>query len=76
MGHDETRKHIHDLANAFSVIDASVARALTMLTRSHPELAEEITRLKKADEYIKKSIHTIRALREHVHQQMNQEKQP
>ena len=74
MNHDETRKYIHDLANTFSIIDASVSRALTMLTRNHPELAEEITRLKKADEYIKKSVHTLRAMREHVHAQINAQK--
>lgn len=74
MNHDETRKYIHDLANTFSIIDASVARALTMLTRNHPELTEEITRLKKADEYIKKSVHTLRAMREHVHSQINAQK--
>ena len=70
----ETRKHIHDLANTFSIIDASVSRALTMLTRNHPELSEEITRLKKADEYIKKSIHTLRTFREHVHSQIAADK--
>lgn len=74
MNHDETRKYIHDLANTFSIIDASVSRALTMLTRNHPELSEEITRLKKADEYIKKSVHTLRAMREHVHSQINAQK--
>lgn len=74
MNYDETRKYIHDLANTFSIIDASVSRALTMLSRNHPELSEEITRLKKADEYIKKSVHTLRALREHVHAQVNAQK--
>ncbi len=75
MGHDETRKYIHDLANHFSIIDASVARALTLLARSNPQLTDEITRLRKADEYIKKSIHTLRAFREHVHGQIAAEKE-
>jgi hypothetical protein len=74
MNHDETRKYIHDLANTFSIIDASVSRALTLLSRNNPQLADEITRLKKADEYVKKSIHTLRALREHVHKEINSEK--
>ena len=74
MNFDETRKHIHDLANTFSIIDASVSRALTTLSRNHPELTDEITRLKKADEYIKKSVHTLRSLREHVHSQINAKK--
>jgi len=74
MGHDETRKYIHDLANSFSIIDASVTRALTLLSRNHPELADEIARIKKADEYVKKSIHTLRAFREHVHGQIKADK--
>lgn len=74
MNHDETRKYIHDLANTFSIIDASVSRALTLLSRNNPQLADEITRLKKADEYVKKSIHTLRQLREHVHKQINEAK--
>lgn len=74
MSHDETRKYIHDLANTFSIIDASVARALTLLSRNNPQLADEIARLKKADEYVKKSIHTLRQLREHVHAQINSQK--
>jgi hypothetical protein len=73
MGHDETRKFIHDLANNFSIIDASISRALTQVTRNHPQLSDEITRLRKADEYVKKSIYTLRALREHVHNQANAE---
>lgn len=71
----ETRKYIHDLANTFSIIDASVSRALTTITRNHPEMNDEISRLRKADEYIKKSIHTLRALREHIHTQVNLENQ-
>lgn len=71
MNHDETRKYIHDLANTFSIIDASVSRALTLLSRNNPQLADEIARLKKADEYVKKSIHTLRQLREHVHKEIN-----
>ncbi len=74
MGHDETRKYIHDLANNFSIIDASLGRALTLLTRSNPQLADEIQRLRKADEYVKKSIHALRQMREHVHGQINSEK--
>jgi len=70
MSHDETRKYIHDLANTFSIIDASVSRALTLISRNNPQLTDEIARLQKADEYVKKSITTLRALREHVHEQI------
>ncbi|GEM_PF-1205023 len=75
MNHDETRKYIHDLANSFSIIDASLNRALTQLSRNSPQLSDEITRLRKADEYVKKSIHTLRVFREHVHAQINAENQ-
>jgi hypothetical protein len=70
MKFDEQRKHIHDLANTLSIVEASVSRVLTLLTRNHPELEDEINRLKKADEYSKKSIESLRALREHVHSQI------
>lgn len=74
MNHDETRKYIHDLANSFSIIDASVSRAMTLLSKNNPELTDEIARLKKADEYVKKSIHTLRELRQHIHNQIAAEK--
>ena len=75
MNYDETRKYIHDLANNFSILDASVSRALTLLMRNHPEAHDEIARLRKADEYVKKSIHTLRTFREHVHNQISQIKE-
>lgn len=68
--HDETRKYIHDLANSFSIIDASISRALTLLAKGNPQLTDEIQRLKKADEYVKKSVQTLRELRQHVHDQI------
>jgi hypothetical protein len=71
---DETRKYIHELANTFSIIDASVSRALSLLSRNNPQLSDEIARLNKADEYIKKSITILRELREHVHAEMNVKK--
>lgn len=71
MNHDETRKYIHDLANTFSIIDASISRTLTLLNRNNPQLADEIERLKKADQYMKKSIETLRDLRQHIHDQIN-----
>lgn len=76
MSHDETRKYIHDLANSFSVIDASLGRALQLLIRNHPNLNDEITRLRKADEHVKKSIHALKQLREHVHKQIQDEEAP
>ena len=64
---DEHRKYIHELANTLSILDGNVARVLTLLTRNHPEMKEEISKLMKADEYSKKSIHTLKIFRERVH---------
>lgn len=74
MGHDETRKYIHDLANTFSIMDASISRTLSLLNKSNPHLTDEIARLQKADDYMKKSIETLRQLRQHIHDQINAEK--
>ncbi len=69
---DEVSKHIHDLANAFSIIDASLSRSIGLLTKGHPELTEEISRLNKTDEYVKKSIQILNALREAVKAQKSE----
>ncbi|HLT22279.1 MAG TPA: hypothetical protein VKZ84_02510 [Bacteriovoracaceae bacterium] len=70
VDHTETRKYIHDLANHFAIIDASVTRALTLIQRNHPESTDEIQRLTKANEYMKKSIETLKELRSHIHSQI------
>ncbi len=70
---EENRKFIHDLANNMSIVDASIVRAITLLARNHPAAAEEIMRLKKADEYVKKSIFVLKSFREHVHAQVQKE---
>ena len=70
MNFDEQRKFIHDMANSLSIMEASVARVLSLLTKNHPELEDEINRLKKADEYSKKSIDTLREFREFIHSQI------
>jgi len=72
MNFDEQRKHIHELANTLSIVEGSVARVLTLLSKNHPELVDEINRLKKADEYSKKSITALKALRDHVHEKIQQ----
>ncbi|MGE3608223.1 MAG: hypothetical protein AB7I27_01450 [Bacteriovoracaceae bacterium] len=75
MNFDETRKYIHDLANSFSIIDASVTRALTLMKKNHPEAVDELARLQKADEYVKKSILTLKNFREYVHGQIALQKE-
>jgi hypothetical protein len=72
MSNEGQRKLIHDLANSLSIVDASVSRVLTLLMRNHPELVDEINRLKKSDEYSKKSILALNEFRQYV-QSENQE---
>ncbi len=71
--YDEHRKYIHELANTLSILEGNVSRVLTMISRSHPDMKDEVTRLMKADEYCKKSIHTLKQFREHVHKLVNEE---
>ena len=72
MSDEGQRKFLHDLANSLSIVDASVSRVLTLLMRNHPELVDEISRLKKTDEYSKKSILALNEFRQYV-QSQNQE---
>jgi len=72
MKFEADRKYIHDLANTLSIVEASVSRVLTLISRDHPELTDEIHRLKKADEYSKKSITVLREFREHIHNQIKE----
>ena len=69
MSNEGQRKLIHDLANSLSIVDASVSRVLTLLMRNHPELVDEINRLKKSDEYSKKSILALNEFRQYVQSQ-------
>jgi hypothetical protein len=62
----ETRKSIHELANSLAVADASVSRLMGLLSKHHPELQEEILLLKKADDYLKKSVSHFRDLRSNL----------
>ena len=68
---EKTRNFIHELGNSLFVVDASLARALNLLLKSHPELTEEITRLKKANEQMKKSIQILPDFRAHIHESSN-----
>ena len=70
MNYDEQRKYIHDMANSLSIVEASVSRVLTLLTRNHPQLADEISKLRKADEYSKKTIHALKNFREYIHNEI------
>lgn len=72
VDHTETRKYIHDLANHFAIMDASITRALALIQKNHPDAQDEIARLNKANEYMKKSIETLKGLRTHIHAQIKE----
>jgi large-conductance mechanosensitive channel len=64
-----TRQFVHDLANNFSILDASITKAIVEINRIHPELEREVKSLKKADEYMKKSIQILKEFRDYVRDQ-------
>jgi hypothetical protein len=74
MDHDQIRKHIHELANNFFVLEGSLSRASKLVAKNSPPDSEEMLRLEKASEYLKKSIETLRSLREEVHRGIEAEK--
>ena len=74
MNYEQIRKHIHELANNFSVLEASLGRASKLVAQNSPQDSEEVQRLNKASDYLKRSIETLRSLREEVHQSIETEK--
>jgi hypothetical protein len=60
------RKYVHDLANSLSVVDASLSRGLKLLGEKLPPESEELKRLLKADEALRKSIEILRELRQTI----------
>lgn len=66
MKNEDVRKFIHDLANSLSVIDASLARASTLLEKNHPQSIEELSRVRMSHDHVRKSILMLREFREYV----------
>ena len=66
MNSNPLRKYVHDLANSLSVADASLSRSLKLLTEKLSPESEELKRLQKTEEALKKSIETLQKLRQHI----------
>jgi len=64
-GHE--RRHIHELANHLTIIQGAVKKVLRNFEEKKLDLPEEKERLAKADDYLKKSIESLRDLRTQVH---------
>ena len=72
MNFSEERRHIHELANHLTIIQGAVKKVLRNLEEKKLALPEEEERLAKADEYLKKSIESLRDLRASIHQKINE----
>jgi hypothetical protein len=66
MNPNPLRKYVHDLANSLSVADASLSRSMKLLTDKLSLESEELKRLQKTEEAIKKSIDALQKLREYI----------
>jgi hypothetical protein len=63
------RKSIHELANHMTIIHGSVKKVLKDL-QSDQTQKDSVERLQKADEYLKKSLVSLRELRTAIHEKM------
>ena len=72
MKYSEERRHIHELANHLTIIQGAVKKVLRTLDEKKLGLLEEKKRLTKADDYLKKSIDSLRELRASIHQKIEE----
>jgi hypothetical protein len=72
MKYSEERRHIHELANHLTIIQGAVKKVLRNLDEKKLGLLEEKKRLTKADDYLKKSIDSLRELRASIHQKIEE----
>ena len=70
MKYSEERRHVHELANHLTIIQGAVKKVLRNLDEKKLALPEEKERLTKTDDYLKKSIDSLRALRASIHQKI------
>ena len=72
MKYSEERRHIHELANHLTIIQGAVKKVLRNLEEKKLSLPEEKERLTKADDYLKKSIESLRELRATIHEKIEE----
>ena len=72
MKYSEERRHIHELANHLTIIQGAVKKVLRNLEEKKLALPEEKERLTKADDYLKKSIESLRELRATIHEKIEE----
>jgi hypothetical protein len=63
------RKAVHELANHMTIIHGSVKKVLKDLQGDQTQ-KDSVERLQKADEYLKKSLVSLRELRAAIHEKM------
>ena len=72
MNFTEERKHVHELANHLTIIQGAVSKVLRNMDEKKLDMPEEQERLTKANEYLRKSIEALRALRAGIHQKIEE----
>ncbi len=72
MKFSQERKHIHELANHLTIIQGAVKKVLRNIEEKKLALPEEKERLIKADDYLKKSIESLRDLRATIHEKIEE----
>ncbi len=72
MNFSEERKHIHELANHLTIIQGAVKKVLRNIEEKKLSVPEERERLLKADDYLKKSIESLRDLRTSIHKKIEE----
>lgn len=65
------RKCIHDLANHLSIVQGAVKKVLRNFEEKGIELPEEAEKLTKADDYIKRSIESLKLMRAELQEKIS-----
>jgi hypothetical protein len=66
MDFSAERRHIHELANHLTIIQGAVKKVLRNMDEKKLALPEEKERLLKADDYLKRSIDSLKELRSDI----------
>jgi len=72
MDFTNERKNIHELANHLTIIQGAVKKVLKNIEDKALDLPEEKERLQKADDYIRRGIESLKALRSGLHEKIDQ----
>ncbi len=63
------RKQVHEISNHLTVVHGAVKKVLKELEKAN-QLVSEQERLRKADDYLKKTTQAIQLLRTEIHEKI------